>query len=293
MSTRQLALIGLCAAILADAAPATAQQRIDPAAELVKRSGAEPPPAVTRIGDVEARLFKRAGKDWMFDHLVLARDGKEWLRLSDAHVDIEYERPAGHTAPGPDLIVTTYSGGAHCCSTIHVLQPGSPIQRQTIEIRDSGLIVEPGPNDAPRLRFADYGFAYWKAPFSESPAPEVVLSYDPARGRYAADGAAMRKRAAVRGTLADLAAKIQAAFADAPPDTLPPALWRHMLDLVYTGQAKAARDLLDQGWKRDEAAKARFWDEFRDQLYKSEIWRRFALAKVLGAEMVIPPPGKR
>lgn len=290
MSARQIALMCLCAAVLADASPASADSRPDPAAEFARRAAAEPAPAVTRAGDIEARLYKRAGKAWLFDHLVLARDGKEWLRLSEAHVDIEYARPAASAAPGPDLIVITYSGGAHCCTTIHVLQPRSAIKAQTINIRDSGLIVEPGPNDAPRLRFADYAFAYWKAPFSESPAPEVVLYYDPARGRYAADGPAMRKRAEVRGTLGELTAKIHEAFAKAPADGLPPALWRHMLDLIYTGQATAARDLLDQGWKRDTAAKERFWDEFREQLNKSEIWRRFALAKVLSAEAVIPPP---
>ena len=293
MSARPIALMGLCAAVLADPAPALAQARLDPAAEFAKRATAGPSPVVTSIGDIEARLFKREGKVWAFDHLVLARDGKEWLRLSDAHVDIEYERPADHTAPGPDLIVTTYSGGAHCCTAVHILQPKSAIKKQMIDIRDSGLIVEPGPNDAPRLRFADYAFAYWKAPFSESPAPEVVIYYDPARGRYAADGPSMRRKAAERISLAGLAARIDDAFAKTPDDKLPPALWRHMLDLIYTGQAKAARDLLDRSWKRDAAAKDRFWDEFRDQLNKSVIWRRFALAKVLSAEAVIPPPSGR
>ncbi len=157
MSARQIALLGLCATVMADASPAPAQSRPDPAAEFARRSAAEPAPTVSRAGDFEERLYKRAGKAWMFDHLVLAR------------------------------------------------------------------------------------------------------------GRYAADGPAMRKRAEVRGTLGELAATIREAFAKTPADALPPALWRHMLDLIYTGQAKAARDLLDQGWKRDTAAKERFWDEFRDQ----------------------------
>lgn len=94
----------------------------------------------------------------------------------------------------------------------------------------------------------------------------------------------------MRHALGELAATIHEAFAKTPADALPPAPWRHTLDLIYTGQAKAARDLLEQGWKRDTAAKERFWDEFRDHLNKSESWRRFALAKVLSAEAVIPPP---
>lgn len=293
MNARHAAMVGLCAAVASGAASAQSRidpARIDPAADFAKRIAVEPPAEVSKIGDVEALLFRRDGKAWILDHLVLKQGGKELLRLSEPHVDIEYERPSGNSAPGPDMIVTTFSGGAHCCTVIHSLQFEPAFRRQTIDIRDSGLIVEPGPHDAPRLRFADYAFAYWKAPFSESPAPEVVLYYDPARGRYAADGASMRKKAVERIKLAELTAKVHEAFDKAPSDKLPPLLWRHMLDLIYTGQAKSAWDLLDQGWKRDAGGKQLFWDEFRAQLNKSEIWRRFALGKVLSAEAVIPPP---
>ena len=288
MNARHAAAMALSAALAS--APAAAQSRIDPATDFAKRIAASPPAEITRIGDVEAHLFQRDGKAWILDHLVLKRNGQELLRLSEPNIDIEYERPRENTAIGPDMIVTTYSGGAHCCTMIHVLQFTPTFRRQTIDIRDSGLIVEPGPNEAPRLRFADYAFAYWKAPFSDSPAPEVVLYYDPTRNRYAADGAAMRKKAAERIKLAELASKVQDAFGKTPGDKLPPVLWRHMLDLIYTGQAKAAWDLLDQGWTRDAAGKEQFWDEFRQQLNKSDIWRRFALAKVLSAEALIPPP---
>jgi hypothetical protein len=63
----------------------------------------------------------------------------------------------------PELIVTLYSGGAHCCTTIHVFQ-FQPSPRWILNYaagNAGGFSIERGPGGRPALVLGDDGLAYY------------------------------------------------------------------------------------------------------------------------------------
>jgi hypothetical protein len=182
-------------------------------------------------------------------------------------------------------MVSDYSGGAHCCYTVHVIRLGADASEDRIAIRDSELVLD-RTTLPPRLRFYDFAFAYWNASFADSPAPLVVLAWDRKSRRYVPDIAAMRHPAPTAAQIAASAAEVRRRLAARPADEPDPALWGRMLDLIYAGNAAAASRFLDLAWPPDRPGKARFRAEFTHQLQSGELWRRYQLGVLLGANRV-------
>lgn len=204
------------------------------------------------------------------------RGRRALLTLSDQHVELNYR----HAGAAPNLILTGWSGGAHCCYTLHVFSLAPPLVHQAIAVDDNdevGFLVEgDGP---PRLRFGDFAFAYWHTSFAESPAPTLVLRFDPATRVYRADFAAMRRDKPDEAALAARAAQTGGA----------PALWGAMLDLIYSGNAPAARHLLDLAWPKGQRGERHFLACFTRQLRGGRQWQRFHLGRGFGADAAFPP----
>jgi hypothetical protein len=96
----------------------------------------------------------------------------------------------------------------------------------------------------------------------------------------------MRHAAPTAAELDDVAAEIRAA-ATSDPDP-PPVLWAKMLDLIDTGNAPAARALLDRAWALDEETRETFHrDLVTCQLRRSQYWPDVAALNGWAAE---PPP---
>jgi len=206
--------------------------------------------------------------------LGVARGGQILLRLRDQHFELNYLHPE----PEPLVIATGWSGGAHCCYTLHVLSLAPRVRHQAIGVDDNDEVGFIAAGDAPPLlQFGDFNFAYWHTSFADSPAPRIILRYDPAARRYAADFPAMHRDAPDAAALKDRAGKTG------------PELWGEMLDLIYTGNAPAARRLLDLAWPSARPGKLRFLACFTRQLRSGRLWHDFHLARGLGAEATFPP----
>jgi hypothetical protein len=59
-----------------------------------------------------------------------------------------------------------------------------------------------------------------------------------------------------------------------------------MLDLIYAGNAAAARRLYNLAWPSDRPGKAEFLTEFARQLNSGELWRGYRLGKLLDPDAV-------
>jgi hypothetical protein len=87
-----------------------------------------------------------------------------------------------------DLVVTSWSGGAHCCYSTQVYSVGAEVRR--ILSLDTGHC---GPGEFADLdgdgwlefTTCDDQWAYAYCSFADSPFPRVVYAYDPVRGDYA------------------------------------------------------------------------------------------------------------
>jgi len=86
----------------------------------------------------------------------------------------------------PEIIVSQYTGGAHCCSSTTVYSVSAE-PKMILQV-DSGNCpgdFEDLDHDG-KLEFVvcDDAWAYEKCPFATSPMPRVVYAYSPTMGRY-------------------------------------------------------------------------------------------------------------
>jgi len=245
--------------------------------------------------------------------LRILRNGQELAKVEDAKIDYfggalsDFDRgdkrnlvPAiGGSITGatePELAIESYSGGAHCCTTVHLFRLGAERLQPLGTIEGGNFPVAFRQLDKdPALEAATYdnAFAYWKASFAESVAPQVILEFDPASERYRFASALMRASAPNAATLKRKAQAIRRdprwkQRANGGDGNISPALWEEMLTLIYAGNGAAADELLRQAWPRDAIARAVFRHELIDcQLRRSIYWPDIAAMNRWPAD----PPG--
>lgn len=174
----------------------------------------------------------------------------------------------------PDLLVSGFSGGAHCCHTFHVVSlSASPVMLATIEAHDGGQFVFADDGVA-EFRGIDWHYAYWRSSFVDSPRPEIVLRWD--GSRYALHLPGMLKDAPAEAELAAEASRVRDAFTRIEGnEPVPPALGAWMLDLMYTGHEALAWRFLDMAWPDGVEGKDLYAAEMRHQMAGSAYWREF------------------
>jgi len=183
----------------------------------------------------------------------------------------------------PELVYSSWSGGAHCCFTFTVLQFGDkPRAVAKLKAMHSGGAHFADLNHDGTYEFVsnDWTFAYWHASFAESPAPAVIMALrkdNEGSYQYRLDLDLMRKPAP---TPADLDQRIQKIRDDeAWKDGLNPALWTAMLELIYSGHPDLAWQVFDRAWPVSKPGKSGFLGAFCERLQTSEYF--WDLAKSL------------
>jgi len=183
----------------------------------------------------------------------------------------------------PDLIISEWEGGAHCCFNVHIFSLGPDFKRiAKIEGGHSGIEFKDFNGDGIyELVAGDWTFAYWETVFSDSPAPEIILRYKD--GRYVLATDLMKKAPPSHENLEKKLIQIRNEFGgpEAAPNQnpkwsqrggVPAALWAYMLDLIYTGNGNLAFDFFDKAWPDWKEAKKEFLDAFKKELSQSPYW---------------------
>lgn len=201
---------------------------------------------------------------------------------------------------GPDLLVDAQTAAGGVGARLHAFVLAGKFSLQTIGLGDAYAGVdESGESSALRVQFADYAFMGWNAAYHNSPAPNLQLVWD--GGKYTVDPAGLRRartndpydsryqtqtRALLeawkaRGGSYVAIASRRSDAADANPP--PPLLWRYMLNMIYSGDAPAAKRLFDAAWPDDLEGKAAFWRDFLARLRQGQAWRDLDLETALDA----------
>jgi len=256
--------------------------------ELAQRIASGLRPQVIRLNDTAIEDYKRPPD---------APGGHEFLIVKspwDDPIEIAAHDFAMRTlqvggGPGPNAVYVGSTGGGQCCYTAHLIWIQGRAHHQAIPLGESELKLEArgGP---PLLRFQDHGFVGADAPGAAARWHDVVLAYDPRIGEYALDTDAMRKPPPTDAMLTEEAADIRKQLETAPGEEVRPILALAMLDLIYTGNAPAARGLLDAAWPEATPGKDKFLTDFTRQLWAGETWRRFELGRLLEADQAFPRP---
>lgn len=280
-------LLGALAGLLMTVGPAVALTP-EEEQELAQRIAAGVRPQMIRLNETAVEDYKRP-PDAPNGHefLVIRSPWDEPIKIAAHDFAMRTLQVGG--GPGPNAIYIGSGGGAHCCRTAHLIWIEGRAHHQAIALGDAELKVEArgGP---PRLRFNDDAFAEWTEHPGLTSGPSVVLAYDPHVGEYRLDPDAMRKPPPSDDALANQGTEIRDKYQALSGDALDPSLWIAMLDLIYSGNAAAARALLDAAWPEAKPGKDAFLVEFTRQLWAGETWRRFDLARLLEADQAFPRP---
>ncbi len=172
----------------------------------------------------------------------------------------------------PNLVVSEWTGGAHCCFMVHLFEIGNRFRHiETINEGHGGCTHFENLDNDPALEFLmhDWTFAYWRTSFAGSPAPQVILKYKGKKYGMAHD--LMRKPGIPHDELVQLANDIRATgkWEYNPP---PVKLWDRMLDLIYTGNMSQAWTLFELTWPEGIGGKNDFLRDFKSQLTLSDYW---------------------
>ena len=203
----------------------------------------------------------------------------------------------------PNLVVSHWSGGAHCCFSYYVFNIGKDFKLlDVIDGGDNDLSKFIDVDNDGKLEFVgnDWTFAYWNECFAGSPAPSIVLKYKDGKYRLASD--LMKKPLPSKEEENKVMQEIQNRLKQLREDTaeerkkpyagmdlrvgadtgyfgwikngviVPAPVWGHMLDLIYTGHPKEAWIFLDKIMPGNSLEKKQFIADFRKQLSESPYW---------------------
>jgi len=153
-----------------------------------------------------------------------------------------------------DMIVTEWTGGAHCCRLDHVFELRPKVR----------LLAELHAQDADESHFADldkdgryyyvtadYTFAYWWGSFAGSPVHEVILRFvnDRNGGQYHLAFDKMARPAPSEAEWADALARVKGELDlndTNMANNLAQVLWQEVMDFIYTGHSDLAWKLLKE-----------------------------------------------
>lgn len=221
--------------------------------------------------------------------LLIYWHGEERIRLNGyrffpAVDDLDFRNPwASSPSPTdlnidghPDWIVFEWSGGAHCCRTIHVISfIPEPILLASLDLADSWIQpVEDMDGDGYfEVKAHDWTFAYWNAPFALSPAPRIVLTIRE-DGIYL-NPALMLKDPPTQELWQQWLNEIgNDAGWNAEELLPPPLLWEKMLDLIYQGHPHLAERILLEAWPESKPGRSDFRASFYATLATSPWYQK-------------------
>lgn len=177
----------------------------------------------------------------------------------------------------PDMLVSFYTGGAHCCLLYYVFEL-APAFRLI-------ATLDAGSGDGSRFQLMkekyyfvgiDWTFSYWKSSFADSPAPGVILGFvtDPSGGAYHLALKQMSKPAPTPQEWKVMISEARNAFGDNNSFSggIGSELWGHMLAFIYSGNSHLAWKLFDESWPPSRAGKDEFLIDFCSQLKTSPYW---------------------
>jgi len=173
----------------------------------------------------------------------------------------------------PDLVISEWSLGAHCCYTFHIFEIGDTFRHvQSIEAGSSESAYFANLDGSPGYEFVmnDWTFAYWYTSFAESPAPQVVLTFNGTSYVFAREF--MKKDPASETRLREAAESIRE-MDDWRMGVPPRELWVQMIDLIYSGNMTQAFKLFDLAWPGNVGGKDDMLLDFKARLKESPFYQ--------------------
>ncbi len=247
------------------------------------------PPKRWSVAGHDVVLQPRAPEAGNFeDRLAVFKGGRKILEIAENRISLDDWRAnlgglplpmLGSNVTGgdtPQIVIETYSGGAHCCFALQIVDLADPVRVRSLPFRSdySAYFRRSADGEAWELVGAENIFAYWHASFAGSPAPRVV--YRLAGEKLILQEDEMRRPAPSRAELLRDRAAWDWSYAMSE-GFLPYPLLQRTYDLIYSGHLDDAKGFFDTAWNPDIPGRAEIkYALFSCQLRKSEHWSAIA-----------------
>ncbi len=190
--------------------------------------------------------------------------GRYWQEGTDQHLMM----PMGQdiTADGiPDLVITTWTGGAHCCTTYYVFELGDTFHLLgLIDAGDYDSTLKDLDQDG-NWEFLLHDWVIEPCLFWAcccGPDPYVIVHYRD--GGYHLVPGLMRKPAPTAGEMDQLALKFAGPTVRRPLEGNA-EFWDVVMDLIYSGHVELVDPFLERVWPQDKARR----DDFRTNILRT------------------------
>lgn len=177
----------------------------------------------------------------------------------------------------PDMIVTSSSGGAHCCSTHYIfeLQPKLLLLAKIADGDTDLAHFEKRDREGGYYYVTSDIWSYWPASFASSVSHQVVLRWN--GDKFQLDLDKMRSPAPTRKQWNAALKDVDDALKDGGEtrDDLGVTLWDTTLDLIYTGHSDLAwrfvREANPDAFKGSNPTFGEFCSELKHSVYWSDL----------------------
>lgn len=173
----------------------------------------------------------------------------------------------------PHLIISNWTGGAHCCHFVHIFELGKKFKKLiTVQANSSSVrFVDLDHDGFPEIEFLDGAIDYKFACFADSPGGRVVLKFK--KDHYAVAPELMKSSSPTLRKIKNLKKVMSLAFAKNDNPDLPYNFLNTMMELSYSGHFNLALKLADEVWPIDKPGLMKFKDEFSKSLHESIYWK--------------------
>jgi hypothetical protein len=225
--------------------------------------------------------------DQMEGIIVISKDGKVVFEEKEigthyyfgnfTHKDTEEDSYSGLDINGnniPDLVISKWTGGAHCCNFLYVFELGETF-RQIVAI-DGGsygfTLADLNHDRIPEIEFSDGVIDYVFACFAGSPPGRVILKFT--GDKYDIAQELMKTPRPTNHFINSEKDQIRLAFKKRDSPDLPYPFLKLMMDLSYTGHFDLALKVADETWPPDMPGLEKFKSDFREALDSSIYWKK-------------------
>lgn len=175
----------------------------------------------------------------------------------------------------PDLVISKWTGGAHCCNLLYIFEVGERFRHiGTVEGGSYDFkLIDLDEDHIPEIEFSDGAIDYQFASFAYSPPGRVVLKFT--GDNYEVADQIMKKPMPSLKSLAEAKTLIRQEFKRGESPDVPYALLKIMMDLSYSGYLDAALVMADQTWPFQKPGLVKFKSDFKQALAESLYWPEF------------------
>lgn len=174
----------------------------------------------------------------------------------------------------PNLLISEWTGGAHCCNYLSIFELGKTLRHiTTVDAGSHGIrLVDFDGDGVVEIEFWDWPIDYLFTSFSESAQGRVVLKFQ--NGKYRVSTKLMNRPAPNVKFLGKRLGIIKSEFKE--KIGVPHSLLKLMMDLSYTGHVDLAMKVPEMVWPSEKPGLPKFQADFKDALKQSKYWNEYS-----------------